>query len=77
MKNDRDANVESGVSNWLSTLLLKEGIWGYDINKHQFWDAVRIRYNWNLERHWNLERLPTDCVYEEKIDLSYQPCPFL
>ena len=53
-----DINLESGVSNWLTTLPLKE--WGYDLNKQQFWDAIRIRYNWNLER------LPTDCVCGEK-----------
>ena len=38
---------------------------GYDPNKQQFWDAVRIRYNWCLER------LPTECVCGEKFDLSH------
>ena len=58
-----DANVECGVSNWLTTLPLKE--WGYDLNKQQFWDAIRIRYNWNLDR------LPTECVCGEKFDISH------
>ena len=57
-----DVNLESGVSNWLTTLTLKE--WGYDLNKQQFWDTIRIRCNWNLER------IPTDCVCGEKFDLS-------
>lgn len=58
-----DTNLESGVSNWLTTLPLKE--WGYDLNKQQSWDAIRIRYNWNLER------LPTECVCGEKFDLCH------
>ena len=62
-KRQIDANVECGVSNWLTTIHLKE--WGYDLNKQQFWDAIRIRYNWNLER------LPTDCICGEKFNLSH------
>ena len=62
-KRQIDANVECGVSNWLTTIPLKE--WGYDLNKQQFWDAIRIRYNWNLER------LPTDCICGEKFNLSH------
>ena len=62
-KRQIDANVECGVSNWLTTIPLKE--WGYDLNKQQFWDAIWIRYNWNLER------LPTDCISGEKFNLSH------
>ena len=62
-KRQIDANVECGVSNWLTTIPLKE--WGYDLNKQKFWDAIRIRYNWNLER------LPTDCICGEKFNLSH------
>ena len=62
-KRQNDTNLESGVSNWLTTLPLKE--WEYDLNKQQFWDALRIRYNWNLER------LPTECLCGEKFDLSH------
>ena len=62
-KRQSDANLECGVSNWLTTLPLKE--WGYDLNKQQFWDALRIRYDWNLER------LPANCVCGEKFDISH------
>ena len=62
-KRQNEANRESGVSNWLTTLPLKE--WGYELNKQQFWDAIRVRYNWNLER------LPTECICGSRFDLSH------
>ena len=33
-----------GASNWLSSLPLKDN--GYDLNQEQFWDAIRMWYNW-------------------------------
>ena len=62
-KRQNDINVKCGVSNWLTTLLLEE--WAYEPNKQQFWDAIRIRYNWSLER------LPTECGCGENFDLSH------
>lgn len=62
-KRQNEANRENGVSNWLTTLPLKE--WGYDLNKQQFWDAIRIRYNWNLER------LPSQCICGARFDLCH------
>ena len=42
------ANGQKGVSNWLTTLLLKE--YGLDLSKQEFRDAIRLRYGWVLER---------------------------
>ena len=47
-------NMEKGVSNWLTCLPIKE--LGYHLNKEQFWDAIRIRYDCTLPR------LPTYCA---------------
>ena len=33
---------EKGVSNWLNAYPLK--IYGFDVNKQQFWDGITIRY---------------------------------
>ena len=58
-----NANMECGVSNWLTTLPLKE--WGYDLNKQQFWDILRVRYNWNFER------FPATCVCGENFNICH------
>ena len=39
---------QKGVSNWLTNLPIKE--LGYDLTKQEFWDAIKIRYNWPLDR---------------------------
>ena len=44
---------EKAVSNWLSAYPLKE--YGFDLNKHQFWNGVSTRYGWPLSN------LPTTC----------------
>ena len=62
-KRRNDANQECGSSNWLSTLPIKE--FGYDLNKEQFWDALRIRYNWELPR------MPVFCACGNKFNLSH------
>ena len=61
-KRQSESNAECGVSNWLTTLPLKE--WGYDLNKQQLWEAIRS-YNWNLER------LPTHCVWGGNFYISH------
>ena len=58
-----DANQESGSYNWLTALPLKEH--GYDLNKEQFWDALRIRYNWELPR------LASVCACGNKFNLAH------
>ena len=62
-KRRNEANQESGSYNWLTTLSLKE--WGYDLNKEQFWDALRIRYNWELPK------LPSHCACGNKFNLTH------
>ena len=39
-------NTEKGVSNWLTVLPIKHH--GFDLNKQEFWDGIRLRYGWNL-----------------------------
>ena len=58
-----DANRETGSNNWITTLPVKE--FSYNLNKEEFWDALRIRYGWNLPR------LPSDCAWGNKFDLSH------
>ena len=58
-----DSNQEKGTYNWLTTLPIKE--YGYDLNKEQFWDAVRIRYNWVIPK------LPSDCACGNKFTLMH------
>ena len=43
-----------GASAWLNALPLKDE--GYDLNKREFFDAVQLRYRWNLKR------LPLNCA---------------
>ena len=62
-KRQNEAIQESGSYNWLTTLPIKE--FGYDLNKEQFWDALRIRYNWELPR------MPTLCACGAKFDLPH------
>ena len=56
-----DFNINTGAYNWLTVLPLKEA--NYCLNKQQFWDAIRLRYNWSLPN------LPTQCVCGSKFDL--------
>ena len=58
-----DINTEKGVSNWLNTLPMVE--YGFDLTKQQFWDAIRLRYGWNIPG------LPTTCCCGEKFDLQH------
>ena len=48
-----EINQQQGASYWLTTLPIKEE--GYTINKNYFWDLLRLRYGWQLQR------LPTNC----------------
>ena len=45
-KRINEANQEIGSYNWLTSLPIKEN--NYNLNKDQFWDALRIRFNWNI-----------------------------
>ena len=39
-----ELGVEKGFSNWFSVIPLKE--MGFDLNKREFRDAIRLRYDW-------------------------------
>ena len=62
-RRQNDLNKECGSYNWLTTLPLKDH--DYNLNKEEFWDALRIRYNWPLPR------LPSECACGCKFDLSH------
>ena len=42
-------NSEPGASSWLLALPLQEQ--GFHLNKQEFWDAVHLRYRWNVPSH--------------------------
>jgi hypothetical protein len=49
-----EASMEKGASNWLSCLPIAE--YGFNLNKQEFRDAIKLRYGWSLTR------LPTTCT---------------
>ena len=57
-----EANQETGSYNWLLTLPLIE--FNYNLNKEQFWDALRLRYSWNIPR------TPTECASGSKFSVQ-------
>ena len=54
---------QKGVSNWLTVLPLKDE--GYELSKQEFWDAIRIRYDWPIDR------IPTYCPCGAKFDVAH------
>ena len=42
-----DLATEKGASNWLTALPLKD--MGYNLNKGEFRDAVKLRYDWEID----------------------------
>ena len=55
---------QKGVSNCLRNLPIKEH--GYELTKQEFWDVIKIRYNWPLDR------VPSQCICGASFDaLSY------
>ena len=54
---------QKGVSNWLTSIPLKEQ--GFELSKQEFWDAIRIRYNWPLDR------IPSTCACGSSFDLTH------
>ena len=45
------------------TLPLAE--FNYNLNKEQFWGALRLRYNWNIPR------TPTECACGSKFNVQH------
>lgn len=58
-----DICSEKGCSNWLTVLPYAEH--GFDLNKQQFWDGIKLRYNWPVEG------LPTHCVCGSTFDIQH------
>jgi len=56
-------NIQKGASNWLTTYPLIDS--GFDLNKQQFWDAIRIRYGWQLSN------LPASCGCGENLTFQH------
>ena len=55
-------NCEKGVSSWLIVLPLPKR--GFSLTKQQFWDALRLR------NEWNISNLPTACACGSKYDMQ-------
>ena len=58
-----EINRQQGASTWLTTLPIREE--GYTINKNCFWDLLRLRYGWELQR------LPTTCECGTRFTLDH------
>jgi len=54
---------EKGASNWLTTIPSKE--MGFDLNKREFRDAVKLRYDWDISD------CPTTCVCGEAFTVDH------
>ena len=62
-KRINESNQESGSYNWLTALPIKEH--NYHLNKEQLWDALRIRFDWEIPR------LPSECACGSKFNLAH------
>ena len=58
-----EINREKGVSNWLTVLPIAEN--GFNLNKQQFWDCIRLRYGWHIAN------LTSMCACGAKFDLQH------
>ncbi|XP_066916388.1 uncharacterized protein [Clytia hemisphaerica] len=54
---------QKGVSNWLTVIPTNER--GFELTKQELWDAIRIRYNWPLDR------MPSICACGSSFDLAH------
>ena len=55
--------TEKGSSNWLSVIPLKDQ--GYDLNKREFRDAIRLRYDWDIPES------PSVCVCGSRFTVDH------
>ena len=58
-----DLATEKGASNWLTALPLKD--MGYNLNKGEFRDAVKLRYDWEIDDK------PTVCVCGDAFTIDH------
>ena len=61
--NLNDNSQEKGTSNWLTVLPLSDQ--GFSLNKQQFWNAIRLRYDLFITN------LPTNCVCGASFDAQH------
>ena len=47
-----DISALTGVSNWLTVLLITE-FW-FELSKQQFWDSIRLPYGWENMQSSNI-----------------------
>ena len=59
----KSINREKGVSSWLTSYPISEH--GFDLIKQQFWDSLRLRYNWALPN------MPPTCYCSAKMDIQH------
>ena len=52
-----------GASSWLTSLPLKEE--GFSLSKREFFDALALRYRWNMKR------LPINCPCGKRFDIDH------
>ena len=58
-----DLATEKGASNWLTVIPIKD--LGYNLNKQEFRDAIKLRYNWRI-----LD-LPKTCTCGDQFDADH------
>ena len=56
-------NREKGISSWLRSYPVSDH--GFDLEKHQFWDSLRLRYGWVLPN------MPYSCYCSAKMDVQH------
>lgn len=52
-----------GLSNWLTSLPLEE--FNFNLNKREFWDSLRLRYNWPIPN------MPLHCACGSSFDVHH------
>ena len=57
-----DINQKFGASSWLTAIPMKDE--GYVPNKKQFWDIIKKRYGWSINR------LPINCACGSKFSID-------
>ena len=62
-RRQNDLIQEPGSSYWLNTLPLEDH--NYTLNKQEFWDAIRLRYNWPIPN------LPSRCACGMTFDVQH------
>ena len=58
-----DISTETGISNWLTALPITE--FGFELSKQQFWDSIRLRYDWEISN------LPISWTCGSKLDIQH------